>query len=65
MSLYLQTTISQSVAIFQTQSQVQPPAHSVTAAPFTPQQLGDMLVEAVKDKTPTEVLSDHKSVCFT
>ena len=51
---FIQTAVSEAVSVFQTQT-LPPQSVSTSAAPFTGQQLGDLILQAVSGKTPAEV----------
>ena len=52
---YLSTTVSYSVHEYQVEAQHPTLSLSSSLTPFSPEELGDLLIKAVEDKTPTEV----------
>ncbi len=53
---YLQTAISEAVSVFQTQTVSPQSVATPPAAPFTGEKLGDLILKAVSDKSPTQVI---------
>ena len=49
------TTVSYSVHEYQVEAQHPTLSLSSPLTPFSPEELGDLLIKAVEDKTPTEV----------
>ena len=57
---FIQTAVLEAVSVFQTQT-LPPQSVSTSAALFTGQQLGDLILQAVSGKTPAEVYEIRNS----
>ena len=56
---FLSTTVSDSVLEYQVEAQQRMQSLSTPATPFSPEELGDLLVNAVKTMRPTEVCTSN------